>query len=600
MALFQDNRPLLFRLNLLRAVFAVAIVVLVGRLWHLSIARFEHYDQLAHNNRLRTVPLMAPRGIIIDRRGRVLVENRHSSTLHLYFDDVVLDETIAFIAEGLDIPLDEARQTVLSARPRNRFRPVPIRSALTFDQVAFFMSRQNEHPEIRITQQPLRVYPQGRLAAHVLGYVGEVTEQQLKSEFAGRNPGDVVGKAGVERTHDPWLTGKDGYVNLLVNSRGKAMRELGEVDPVDGRTLRLTIDLDLQRAAEESLGEDPGAIVAIDPRSGEVLAMASLPSFDPNAFARGLSRAEWEGLLSDPEGPLTNRAIQAALPPGSLFKVLMAVAGLETEKATPQRTTYCTGSVTLYGHPFGCSHKGGHGSMRLVGAIEHSCNIYFYLLGRDMGVDVISRYADLFGLGQATGIDLPAEAIGLAPSREWKERVRGEPWYPGDTISVSIGQGLINATPLQMARAMGMVATGAAARPHVVIAEEPEAPPARAPLETAHLALVRQAMWRVVNGDGTGRGAAVRGFDVCGKTGTAQVIAKATKETLSEEKKQRYADNAWFAGFAPRDDPEIVVVVIVQRGGSGGAAAAPLARNIFQTYYDKRELNPADLAMRKP
>lgn len=590
MALFQDNRPLVLRLKVLQAIFCGFILLLIGRTWQLSILDFEHYDKLARNNRIRTVPLIAPRGLIRDRDGRILADNTHAAKLLLYREDIEdRQSTLEFLAAGLNVDISDVEKTIAEADNVGPFQPIHIRSNLSIEEVAFFMSRRSNHPEIRITQEPRRIYPYGDLAAHVLGYIGEVTEKQLSTtEFRDAERGDLVGKYGVERSYNPSLTGQDGAISVLVDSRGRPIEEVPRTEPVAGEELQLTLDLDLQQAAEEALGDRAGAVVALDPRSGEVLAMASRPTFDPNSFSLGIPEEEWQRLITDPGAPFHNKAIQSALPPGSTFKVFLAQAGLEEGLIDPGTRIFCKGWTNYYGRVFRCNRASGHGSLSVREAIQRSCNVFFYELGQRLGIDRITTISRRFGLGRKSGLDLHGEAEGIAPSRKWKRAHKGEPWYEGDTISISIGQGLIAMTPHQIARAFGILARGNSPAPHLLKGRQP--PPSeregRAP-DPEVSRLVREGMWRAVNNWGTARAALVKGFDVCGKTGTAQLIGRKTREKLADPEDAQFADNAWFAGFAPRDDAEIVVVVIVQRGGSGGAQAAPIAGRVFDKYYQK-------------
>jgi penicillin-binding protein 2 len=426
----------------------------------------------------------------------------------------------------------------------------------------------------------------------VLGFVGEVSKQDLETaEYEANRPGENVGKAGVERVYNRHLTGENGFRQVLVNNVGKFLDEIRRVEPVPGKELRLTLDYELQRVAEEGLGSSPGAVVALNPRSGEILVLASRPGFDPNLFASRISAAQWTDLIEDPNRPFQNRAIQSAFAPGSTFKVIMALAGLESGVIDIDSSVYCNGAVNLYGRPFRCWKAGGHGRVALHEAIRQSCNVYFYILGQKLGIDRIAAVATKFGFGQLTGIDLRGEVTGLLPSSAWKKRVLGEPWYPGETISVAIGQGRISVTPLQMAKAIGILATGRICPVHLVAEPGRFVPASHDPAELdtpeTNLAPIRDAMWSSVNEWGTGHGARVAGFEVCGKTGTAQTIGKETESTLSDEVRVQYVPNAWFTGFAPKDDPEIVVAVIIQRGGSGGSAAAPVAQKVFAAYYEK-------------
>jgi penicillin-binding protein 2 len=588
MPISQDNRIIIRRLSVARILFILVFLALGLKLWHLTVVRYDHYRKMAEHNQVRTVPLLAPRGTIFDRDGRPLVENITSFNLFVYRDEIdELENLKGFLLESVELPGELIDERLAAAANYAPFQPVLLKPNLSLAQVARILSHQAEYPDLRIIEQPRRLYRYEDLAAHALGFVGEVSQAELDStEFNELSPGDTVGKSGVERVYNTGLTGVNGYSRILVNSSGKALQELGRVEPQPGHELRLTLDLDLQRVAESELGEHPGAILAFDPKTGDVLAMASRPSFDPNWFATRITRLQWDQLMNNPDNPLQNRVIQSTFSPGSIFKVVMALAGLELGLVTPETSIYCNGAVSLYGHPFHCWNVGGHGRVRLVEAIQHSCNIYFYLLGQKMGIEQIAEFSRRIGLGQPTGIDLNGEVLGLVPSPEWKKRVFGQPWFAGETISVAIGQGPLDVTPAQLARAIGAVATGRA--PRLTLIKDPSAKSAPLPgFSPENLQLVRDAMWKVVNEYGTGHSAMVAGFNVCGKTGTAQTISRQVRESLSDEQQKKYEPNAWFVGFAPREDPEIVIAVIVQRGGSGSGQAAPIAGHLLAEYYRK-------------
>ncbi len=594
MAIYQDNRGFVMRLGWLRLLFAVTVLILLGRLWYLSVVRYEHFSVLAERNQVRTIPLVAPRGLILDREGRVLVENSYGFDLGVYRDeDPDLDATGRFLEKGLGLYQEAFRERLEAASSLSIFRPVIVRENLSLDDISYLLAHRNEHPELEIFKTPRRMYRHGRLAAHLIGYVGEVSRGELETEeFENNRPGDLVGKFGVEKTYNLHLTGEDGHRRMQVDSRGKTLDEVDSTPFREGEPLQLTIDLDLQMAAEEALAEDSGAVVALDPNNGEILVLASRPSFDPNRFAARLSRDEWESLLETPGDPLQNKALQSTFSPGSIFKVVVALAGLEQGVVDGNNTAFCNGSITLYGHPFRCWNRGGHGRVNLVEAIQHSCNIYFYQLGQKLGIEQLADFSRRVGLGRRTGLDLVGEAAGLVPTPEWKKRTTGHPWYAGETISVAIGQGPVNVTPIQLARTIGAVATGKMPRPHLVRGDQHWGQEETGPwpgFAEEHLRLVREGMWRVVNLRGTGRGARVEGFQVSGKTGTVQTISKRTRAKLSAAKAEEYEPHAWFVGFAPRDDPRLVVAVLVQRGGSGSSAAAPVAGRIFRLFKEKME-----------
>ena len=594
MPIFQDNRELVQRLNWLRIFFVLVFVCLFAQLWSLTVLDFDYYQNLAERNRVRILPQIAPRGLIHDREGRVLVDNVYGFNLLLFRDEMSdLDATLQFLMDGLDITEEVLRERLKAAGSYSIYQPVVLKENLSMEETAYLLARQSEHPEVEILKQPRRIYRYRSLAAHVAGYVGEISPAQLQEPgFAEYKAGDIVGQFGVERTYNQTLTGRDGRRRVQVDSLGRILQDLEQIDPIRGEDLTLTLDLDLQATAENLLGENAGAVIAFDARSGEILVMASRPAFDPNQFAIRISKKEWDQLLENPDHPLQNRAVQNTFSPGSTFKIIMALAGLERGIIDTKTTVTCNGAVDLYGHRFHCWKERGHGEVTLREAIQHSCNTYFYLLGQKLGIQEIAHFSRQLGLGVPVGIDLLGEASGLVPSEEWKRQVRGEPWYPGETISLAIGQGPILVTPIQLARAMGIIATGRSPRLHLLKGDSQQGStagrellsPAFAP---ENLQTIRDAMWSVVNEGGTGQGARLANYQVAGKTGTAQTISLSTREKLSESELEGLEDNAWFVGFAPRDNPEIIVAVIVQRGGSGGAAAAPIAREIFRLYHTK-------------
>jgi penicillin-binding protein 2 len=430
------------------------------------------------------------------------------------------------------------------------------------------------------------------MAAHAMGYVGEVTESELATpEFVDFKSGDQVGQTGLERQYNSVLVGKDGFKRVLVNRFGREMEKLGEEPYVAGNDLITTIDLDLQRAAEDAVGEQMGAVVALDPRTGEILALVSKPAYDPNLFATRISSADYRNLMDDPRHPFQNRAIQSHFAPGSVFKVFMAAAGLESGTLNPLRSIFCPGEATFYNHVFHCDKN--HGLLSLHDAIVQSCDVYFYNVGNDLGIDRIASYAKMMGLGRKTGIDLPSEDSGLIPSQEWKQRVLKAKWYAGETISVAIGQGYVSVTPIQAAWAMGGLATGGRLKqPHLVNPAELKKLGLQANevvgedygIQESTVDIVVKGMWGVVNEGGTGKNARVEGFDVAGKTGTAQVVGGRDAGKTRKE----FKENAWFVGFAPYRNPEIVVAALIQNGGWGSEAAAPVAHAVLDTYYKKK------------
>lgn len=587
MKLGEQREDLVGRVRLLSAGLAAALIAIAGCFWFVQIVKGSHYRELAEDNRLRRLPVRAPRGIISDRHGRALVENVPSYNLLLdrsLARDV--DGSLAFAASVLERPAGELAAVLERYRATPAFTPVLLEENLTLAQVARFGVKSLEHPEFEVETGHLRLYRHGVHGAHVLGYLGEVTAAELRKAGGGYQAGEAIGKRGIEQFYDRELRGRQGERVVVVDSRGRLLSEAVGERAVPGRNLTLTIDLELQQEAERYLAAQGGvgAVVALDPRDGEILVMASAPSFNPNAFARRLDAEQWRALLADPNHPLQNRALQNTYSPGSVFKIVMATAGLTEGVISTSDSVFCGGAANFYNRSFRCHKRGGHGRVAVHQALRESCDIFFYTLGQKLGIERIARYARLFGFGTATGVDLAGEKAGLVPDPEWSQRVRKSPWYPGETISVAIGQGPVLVTPLQMAVLMATAANGGRrVTPHLVRGES-VAPPARLPIELGALAVVKRGLWAVVNESGTGSIARVDGLDVAGKTGTVQVIAQKTwtdSHTLPFEQR----DHAWFASFAPADQPRLVVVVFIEHGGKGSAAAAPLAKKLYEIHF---------------
>lgn len=594
----QDyNRQLLHRrLNTIAVFIAVTFGVLVVRLWQLQVLQGAYYALRAENNRVRTIQLVAPRGTISDRHNMPLVENRSAFNILLYRESASdMEATSRFLVQKLGVKESDLAARLRRGRSIGLYRPVVIKEDVGIDDISVVEAFGREHAELQLGPEPRRFYRYGKLAAHVLGYVGEVSEEELSREsFSGTKPGDLVGKSGVERTYNSTLTGIDGTRQVLADSIGREVGFLEEIDAVVGGELQLTLDLGLQMTAEKLLENKVGAIVAMDPRNGEILAMASAPAFDPNNFSTRISEQEWNELVEDPNRPLQNRSIQNSYPPGSTFKLIVALAGLEQGQIRDDTRIFCRGSAAFYGRPFLCWFRKGHGFMELENAIQRSCNVYFYEMGRRLGISKIAEYAQLVGLGDGTGIDLPGEREGLMPTPEWKQLVRKTKWFAGETISVSIGQGAVSVTPLQLARAVGALATnGRLTQPHVFLRSNGAGPiPAvrqirMLPISEEFSRKIREGMWASVNNFGTGHRAAVAGLDVCGKTGTVQVIGNEKKREAQKDP-EIWEDHSWFVGFANKDDPEIVLAVFLEHGGKGGAAAAPLAQEMFRAYFSAK------------
>jgi len=582
------------RLVLLKVGVLVVIGLLALRLWQLQVRDGPYYRELSQNNRTRSILLHPPRGRIYDRNGKLLANNIPSFNLYVELKDVKDRETlIVKLVEYLDFDKTELGKKVRTHSNRTR---VKLKGGLTLREAALIESHRLDLPGVVVHPEFQRNNPQGSYAAHVIGYVGEVSEQQLtKEDFQGLYQGSIVGQYGVERKYDQLLRGRAGRKLIEVDALGHEKRTISVDKPQAGHDLYLTIDFDLQRLAEDLLGKEAGAIIALDPKTGETLALASRPSFDPNSLSRGLSSKEWLGILQDKRHPLTNRAIQGLYPPGSTFKIIMATAALETNGIDMTDTIQCIGRFRFGNRTFRDWKINGHGSMNLHNAITHSCDVYFYKMGNRLGIENIAKYASLFGLGEKTGIDLPSEKSGIVPSPKWKEQTRGEPWYPGDTISVAIGQGYVTVTPIQMAKVIATISNnGVAHQPQLVrgirrrntgvIETLPVSKPMSLGLQPNFVKNIQNSLASVVS-NGTARRANSPLVTIAGKTGTSQVVA--LRSDKEKETPKEFRDHAWFVSYAPFEDPKIAVAVLAEHSGHGGSAAAPLARKLIEAFIKK-------------
>ncbi len=590
--LHGETQFALGRIAIFQYVTVAVFLFLIGGFWVLQVRDHEVNSELAERNSIKTIPFFAPRGKILDRDGRIIVNNRPSYRVLLSRENLNRDH-FAAIAEGLHLDVDDLQNRVKRYGSRPKYEAVPIKTELTRGELAFAESHLDSQtfPELEVEEDSsARLYPQNGLAAHVIGYVGEVSDSQLDTpEFAKYSPGQIVGKSGLEQQYNDILTGVDGQERKVVDVLNGTRRVLEKIEATPGRNLQTTLDIDLQAVAELSLEGRKGAVVALDPRNGEVLAMVSRPSFDPALFEGHISTAEWKALSNDPDTPLLNNAIQAQFAPGSTFKPIVALAGLETGALEPSTTFFCPGYATFYGVTHKCDAV--HGTINLHQAIVHSCDVYFYNVGNRLGIDTIAQYAKLAGLGKKTEIDLPGEAEGIMPSTQWKLRTQNAKWYLGETISVAIGQGAVVVTPIQLAAAIGGLASGGVwYKPHLVRDASASNEPRRGELHAENIATIVSGMRGVIEEEGTGSSARINGIDVCGKTGSAQrisnTLAKSNKALAKELK-----DNSWFVGFAPCEHPEIVVAALWE-GGEHGALAAPIVRDVIKAYFDKKLRQP--------
>ena len=603
----RDTKISEVKFTTVQYVTLLVFLVLGYGLWSLQVRQRGEFQTRADQNRIKRVPLLAPRGKILDRDGTLIVDNYPSFSALLLRDQVRdLNADAQKIADGLHIPateiVDKIRKDQLARVPT--FQPIILKEDITPDERAFIEAHRDEFPELETMMVYRRLYPKNGFLAHLIGYVGEVSEDELNSgRFDGYQRGDWVGKGGVEAQYNDLLKGTDGARRVLVDSKGKEVGRPKDkpIEPVvPGQKLKLTIDLDLQKSAELALEGKNGAIVAMNPRNGEILAMVSRPTFDPNQFATRISREEWSRLITDPAHPLLNKAIQAQLAPGSVFKIIMSVAGLQ-EGVAQSLHVNCQGGAVFYGRFFACwvksAHKPVHGGTEISKGITQSCDVFFYTLAERLGIGKIAKWATAMGIGKKTGIDLPNEASGTMPSEEWKLKTFRQKWYAGEVISVGIGQGAVVTSPIQLARTIGGIAMGGTFyRPHVVnppdlpkeyqnIAQETGADVVHVPINPQNWITITDAMGGVVNPGGTAAAEHLPGVDFAGKTGSAQIVSV----TLQKSKAggHDFKDNGWFVGVAPRRNPEIVVCVLFEQGEHGYLAARAAAQ-VVKAYVDKQ------------
>jgi penicillin-binding protein 2 len=597
----QDGAPeLRRRARLLYVILALAFIGLVSRLAFLQIVSGERYTFLSENNRVRIKRVAGTRGMVFDRQGQLLVDSRPSFDLIFVPEDATdPHDTLRLLADYLKRDERELLKIFEDGKARAAFDEMVLGRDIDWSAVVAVETHQLDLPGVSLRVRPRRSYVDGPMAAHVLGYLGEINQRQLKTlQPRGYVLGDEIGQAGLERRWEELLRGQSGGQQVEVDALGRRVRVLHEVTDVPGHTVHLTLDRQLQAAAYEALKGKEGTLVALDVSSGAILALVSTPAFDPNVFARGIKSEEWNSLIKDRLRPLNNRATQGQYPPGSTFKIIMAIAGLEEGVVQPESSIQDPGFFPFGNRQFRDWKKGGHGSVNLHKAIVESCDTYFYQLGPKLGVDRIAKWARAFGLGEKTGIALDDERTGTIPDTEWKRRRFRQPWFPGETVSVAIGQGYVTVTPLQMANMMAAVANGGKLyRPFVVQKVESldgattqEYGPQLIRTITMNpdtLQRVRKALADVVHGPGgTGGAARTPVISVAGKTGTAQVIEMKGAYLKSEQLSYFNRDHAWFVAYAPVDKPRIAVAVLVEHGGHGGEAAAPVAKKVFEKFME--------------
>lgn len=602
------------RFIVVSAIAAGIFGILLLRLWHLQIVNDDRYRTLSERNRTRFIHIDAPRGTMYDRNGIMLVDSRPAFTVSVLRQEVSDRQALFHRLSqllGVDTAQLEARWRAGQILPG--YQPLPLLEDIDRSMMEVVQEHSLELPGVIVEAKPLRAYPYGQIAAHLLGYLGEITEDDLRRpESTGYRSGSLIGKTGLERLFEEKLRGEDGYRLIEVNVRGRELRQVTTQKPAPGQRLTLTLDAKVQEAGEKAFGEQAGGAIALDVRNGDVLALISRPAFDPAQFARGISAAEWKTLLDDPRKPMQNKVLRGQYPPGSTFKIAVALAALEAGVATPETTVNCSGGISLGSHEFRCWNKGGHGAVDLHRALKESCDVWFYRIGMQLGIDRIAAMCHRLGLGQPVGFPFGGERGGLIPDRDWKKKRFGTGWYDGETVICSIGQGYVLATPLQLATMAAAVANGGTVwKPQVVKrieslqGDQVWTPEPEKVLETqwspANLRALRSALEAVVNEPG---GTAYRNrlpeVPYAGKTGTAQVVGRKGDKMINSSVYE-FQDHALFVAYAPAVAPEIAVAVIVEHGGHGGSAAAPVAKAMFEAYFGiNREPPPVVQVVEEP
>ncbi|HET97149.1 MAG TPA: penicillin-binding protein 2 [Desulfurivibrio alkaliphilus] len=590
------------RTDIATVVVLCAVAILLLRLWYLQIQQGGEYMQLSESNRIRVQQLAAPRGNLLDRHGEIIVTNRpRFNVIWIREDAPHPDEVIKRLARILDLDISELLDRIRAGAEQPRFIPTRLKEDIDWRTLVRIENNSFNLPGVQIEVQPSRDYLYGNMASHLVGYLGEINRQELAERPGeGYRSGDLIGKMGIEKLFEPYLRGEKGRSYVEVDVRGFAQKQLQVQEPLPGNDIQLTLDVEIQQVAEKTLEGQAGAVVVMEVDSGRLLALASAPHLPLDQFVDRIPLPVWRGLLDDQRAPLLNKPVQGQYAPGSIYKIITALAGLEEGVITPETTYYCSGSIVFGGRRYHCWNRNGHGHVNLKQAMTVSCDVYFYQLGQRLGVDTLARYARILGLGSKTGIVLEHEKEGLVPTAAWKLQRHREPWQDGETLSLAIGQGFNLVTPLQVARMTAAVATGGRLyRPKLIAAiRDPEgnviqefAPELESDTSTVKKrtwSLLQEAMEAAVAGErATGRSARIEDIRVAGKTGTAQVVRLSHFEHLEDDDEipYQFRDHAWFTAYAPADKPEVVVTVLVEHGGGGGLVAAPMAKTVLEAYF---------------
>ena len=567
------------RIFVIGYVVIAIFLILIMRLWQLQVLQGNKYRELSENNRLRIISIPAPRGILFDRNGIPLVKNSPyycASIIYGEFDKGRVD----LLSKVLHMPVEEILEKISTEKPGS-FIPIRLKEGLSFDEVAYIEARKSDFPGLVIEAEACREYLYGTIGSHIIGFLGKLNPAQSKDpSFRDVPPDAFIGQWGAEMLFDKSLRGIPGERVIEVDSLGREIRLWKENPPVKGDDVRLSLDVNVQKEAEEAFGERAGALVAIQPDTGQILGFVSRPSFDPNRFAKGISYADWIALIQDKNKPMLNRALQSQYPPGSTFKIITAIAGLEAGVITPETKVECRGGISYGNWHFGCWRKEGHGIMFLHKALVESCDVYFYEVGKRLGIDRIYDYASSFGLGKETGFKLVREQRGVIPNTKWKEEKKKQKWYLGETFNTAIGQGYVSVTPIQMAVMISAVANGGNLYTPQLVTDATPILSGKINVKYETLDLVKRGLFGVVNEPGgTGWAAKSELASICGKTGTAQVVAM-----RGSSQQDKFRDHAWFVAFAPAEKPEIALSVFVEHGGHGGTTAAPIAKKAIEAY----------------
>lgn len=583
--------------------------MLFARLFYLQVIEREEYRRLSVNNSIRLQSIKPPRGLIFDRNGELLVDNRPSFDLSIIAKDArPLEKTIGKLSYFLEAPREELQSKISRNKGYSAYTPILLKQDIGRDALAQVEVHKFDLPGVGVNVEARRHYINQNSAAHLVGYLSEINAEELKSEkYAENKGGDFIGRFGVEKTYERYLRGQRGGRQVEVSATGQVVRVLKTVEATPGNNVYLTIDTRLQKKAEELLQGRAGAVIAMDPANGEILTLASNPAFDQNDFVSGMSHEKWEALVSNPQRPLENKALQGEYPPASTYKIVTAMAALEEGVIDEDTTFFCPGYYHFGDRVFRCWKEGGHGTVNVVKALSESCDVFFYQAGLKLGVDRLAWYAKASGLGSPTEINLDNEASGLVPTANWKKNRTGVEWQRGETLSVAIGQGYDLATPLQMLVLTSAVANGGTLyRPLIVkqietaegkiVSNSEMQPRGKLPASRRILDIVRKGLWEVVNSPtGTARNAQIPGVEISGKTGTAQVVGRKQDDAAGKKTEPVIKPHAWFVAYAPSRNPQVAVAVIIEHGKGGASDAAPIAREVLRTFFANKKSNAAPL-----